>query len=164
MIKPPGDPDCRIVPSHRYLVGRTVIFIAFVEEVGDVRKDCKTVGETSRHPKLAPVPFAQFDRNMLAKRWAADANVDRHVHNVAAQNADQFALASGILQMQTANHPMRRTRYVVLHEWPTQPVDRIAIGPKGLKEEASLVTEQFRLNDQYFGDWSAEDIHAEACP
>jgi hypothetical protein len=38
-------------------------------------------------------------------------------------------------------------------------VDRIAIGPKGLKEEAALVTEQFRLNDQYFGDLSAEDIH-----
>jgi hypothetical protein len=35
----------------------------------------------------------------------------------------------------------------------------IAIGPKCLKEEASLVTEQFRLNDQYFGELSAEDIH-----
>jgi hypothetical protein len=66
--------------------------------------------------------------------------------------------------MQTANNAVRRSRNVVLHEWPINPVDRIAIGPKALKEEASLVTEQFRLNDQYFGDWSAQDIHAEACP
>src|SRR6187402_1236571 len=95
----PVDADRRVVPPNRDFVLRAIERVAFVEEVGRLGENGKTMGEATRNPQLPAILLIQFDSNMSPKIWAADPNIHRNIQNAATERRDQLALREWILQV-----------------------------------------------------------------
>ena len=80
-IAAPINSQLRIVPAQDDLVGRTIILITLVKEIGRVRLHEKAVRESARYPKLASVLIVKFYHHMLTERRAADPYVDCDVEH-----------------------------------------------------------------------------------
>lgn len=78
---------------------------------------------------------------------------------VAADDAGVLALRAGLLEMQPAQHTALRARVVVLHEGQGDARLAVAIDLEGLEEEAAMVAEYLRLDDQHPGQGRLDDLH-----
>src|SRR6185312_841768 len=100
------------------------------------------------------VVIGEFDGDVLAKRRAADADIDGDIQYATANDGDQFSLRVRILQMQPAQNAPTRPRPVVLHERVVQAHAGVAIGLKQLGKKTALVAAPVGPDDQDFGNLS----------
>jgi len=61
--------------------------------------------------------------------------------------------------MQATQHAARRARVIVLHEGQGDARLAVALDLKGLDEEAALIAEHLRLDDQYPRQRRLDDFH-----
>src|SRR5262249_51302952 len=101
------DSDRRIVPANGDFIRWAIVIVAFVNHVGAIREHKQTMSKAAGYPNLVPVLIAQFNGDMLAKGRAANAYVDSDVEDAAAQNTDELALATRVLQVKAAQHALR---------------------------------------------------------
>src|SRR5690606_34661744 len=86
-------------------------------------------------------------------------DVHRHVIHRPAAHAHQLALRARLLEMQPAQHAALRARVVVLHEGQGDARLAVALDLEGLEEEAAVVAEGLRLDDQHAGQRGLDDVH-----
>jgi hypothetical protein len=94
-----------------------------------------------------------------AKCGAADAHIDRNVEHTAAQDGHQFALRSGILEMQAAENSFCRRRKIILHEAWGNAACRVTIRLMELHEKAAAVGKNLRREDQQARNGRFADVH-----
>src|SRR5262249_33177762 len=88
------------------------------------------------------------------------AKIDSDVEYPPPYHADEFSLRLPYLVMQTPEHVARRPRMVILDELHIQfdLVPECARIPR-FQEEAALVLEHARLQEQDFRDFRADHLH-----
>jgi hypothetical protein len=118
------------------------------------------VGKATRHPQLASILLAQVDGNVLPEGRTANADIDRNVSHMAAENTDELALHSRMLQVEASEHAVGGTREIVLNERTQNALRRVPIRLEGFEKKAAVIAEYFGLDDQHLRDRSPNDIHA----
>ena len=108
------------------------------------------MGVAGRNEDLQVFAVVQMDAHMLAEGGRLGVDVQRHVVDSALAGAHQLALGLAFLEVQAAQHPARRARVVVLHEVPAQRGEGVvALLAVALQQEAALVLEDVRMDDDY---------------
>lgn len=143
---------------------RGVVVVALVLEHGHIAQHGKAVGETAGHEELAMVVLCELHGHMLTVGGRAAADVDSHVEHGTAHAAHEFGLGErGQLEMQTAHHPARRARLVVLHEiYGTHFLVELALAV-ALEEIAAGIGEYTRLDDHHSIYISLDYFHFYLC-
>src|SRR5471030_2883690 len=97
----PRDADRGVVPRHADLTLGIVNVRAFVLDLRDRADDAEPVGESGRHVALLEILRRQRHGHPAAEGRRSAPDIDRHVEDLAFDDAYQFALWTVELQMQT---------------------------------------------------------------
>jgi hypothetical protein len=155
----PGDTQIRIVPAQAELGFRVIDVGAFV------RKECVgpghqiAVGETWRHPELAPVLPGQRHSDPTPEPGGTAADVHRHIEDLAAQDLHQLALGMRVLDVQAAQDALTRVGLIVLYHALRYAEPGITLRLPGLHEPAARVAKDLGFDDQCVRDLGLNDIH-----
>jgi hypothetical protein len=122
-------------------------------KVGAVREHEEAVGKSGRNPQLPMIVPAQFGAGPAAERRRGLSQIDRGIKCTSGHHADELPLGLLDLVVQAAQNPALRARVIVLDE-PDVEADSIAkpSGVPALQQEATLVSEYLRLEDQDVGN------------
>src|SRR5262245_43360603 len=164
LFERPIDLQVGVVPLHADLALRVVKIVAFVYDLRGLAGDAEAVSEPRRDVNLAEVFSRQPDADPLPEVWRAAPNVDRHVVDLALDHANQFALRPAKLRVQPAYRASLRPRMVVLDEDRVNPALLILTPVIGFEEEASLVAEDLRLDDDHTGNVRGNEFHHVCAP
>jgi hypothetical protein len=85
----------------------------------------------------------KLDRRVLTERITSPPNVYADIQYPPPRTANQLTLRCPHLEMQPAQHPLRRTRMVILHQWRYAPIG-IPMRSGGLYKEAAMIPVDFR--------------------
>lgn len=96
---------------------------------------------------------------MLCECRTAYSNIDRDIKNASTQDRDKLTLRPWILNMESAYYAVRRTRKIILHEWPFDSSLCVTLRLERFQEKTSRISEHLRLNDHDVGDFRSNDLH-----
>ncbi|MNE60524.1 hypothetical protein D3C80_1556730 [compost metagenome] len=103
----------------------------------------------------------QLHRDPLAEGRRAFAHIHRNITDFSLHHAHQLALGIFHLVMQPTQHTFDRARVVVLDEYNIHArLPGELTGVECLEEKTTAVTENLRLDDQYFRDCGRDDVHS----
>jgi len=156
----PIDSKRGIAPPDSDLVCRTIKVVAFVEEIGRVRKNDESVREPARHIHLAAAFFIEFHRDVLSEHRAPHAYIDGDIENPAPQYGHKLGLGIRVLEMEAAQYSHAGPRQIILNEWSSYSRGCVTFGLKGFHEEAAGIAKSTRLQDKYSGQRCFESLHA----
>ena len=152
--------DVGVVPTDGPFRCLVVVVGRLVGENGVLFQGHKAVGETGRNPEHVVRFGGKQGSHMLSVGGGAFADVHRHVHGPAGDDAHQFALGEGwLLEVQPPDHIFGREGLVVLHKIGGQAGSRQLLLVVTFKKITPCVAEHFRLYDFQFGDNGIDDFH-----
>ena len=130
-----------------------------VEELRDVGHDEEAVRESRRYPQHSLVVGGQRNAGSTAEVRRASPHVDRNVVDLADHRPHELALRVLDLVVKAAQHVASRSRVVVLHERRSDAgIGERTLVP-ALVEEAAVVAEHARLDQQDLGQRQRRQLH-----
>src|SRR5689334_10007421 len=114
----PFDVQLGIIPPQHDFIRGAIKLIALIIEFSYFRQNEEAVSETTGYPKLATIPFTEFNLYVSSIGRTADSHINRDVEHAPMQDRHKLSLGFGILKVQASKNAFRRPRQVVLHESP----------------------------------------------
>jgi len=147
----PVDVDLGVGEVDAEVVAGGVDVGAFVGDVGEIGEDAKAVGEALGDEHLLVVFVGEYDGGPAAEGFGVAADVHGDVKDFAPDDVNEFGLRVFELIMQAADDVAGGAGVVVLNEGFLQSDFVVFMQVEGFEEKATVVTENFGLDDDDAG-------------
>ena len=122
------------------------------------------MGEALRDIELASVLEREGHPDPFTESGRSLADIHHDVEYFAAENASELPLGTRQLIVKSTQHALLGVGYVVLHELRWQSCRGEASHVEAFEEEAPVVAEPARLEDQHARQFSRQDVHSTVDP
>ena len=122
----------------------------FIQDVGGLGEDEKSVGETFRNPQQ-PDDVSQFRAFQIESRMATEigrfrTKINRDIPDMSAQNTHKFSLRTTKLVVQSAENATLRMGLIILHKTGWKSCRRKGLLVINLGKPAAIISEALWLN------------------